>query len=48
MYEVWFMDCCGNWSVDEVFDSYEDACDYVDTAWDNLGYEEYMTIEEKN
>ena len=48
MYEVWFIDCCGNWWIDEVFDSYEEACTYVDIAWDNLGYEEYITIIEKN
>jgi hypothetical protein len=46
MYEVWFMDCCGRWSLEEVFDSKEEAETYFDEQWDFLSDEEWMEIRE--
>jgi hypothetical protein len=46
MYEVWFMDCCGEHSFQERFDSLEEAWAYIDD-WDAyLSCEEWMYIKE--
>jgi hypothetical protein len=46
MYEVWFMNTCGDWSLEEVFSSHEEAIAYVDERWDYLDEEEFMEIHE--
>ena len=46
MWEVWFMDYCGNETLEGKFLLLEEAESYVDDYWDESIYEDYLIIEE--
>lgn len=43
-YEVYFMDCCGNFYHEESFDSFEEADAYVEAKKEYLSFEEDMFL----
>lgn len=46
MWEVWFMDYCGNEALEEKLETLEEAESYVDDYWDESIYEDYLIVEE--